>query len=254
LLYDPKATTPARTLFVESQRMLIPTTWRKCAVMTDRWRLVNGKELYDIQADPGQKRNIAKKHGDVIEKLRKAYLTDFWASVTQGDELFAEPIVGAAQQREIHLVSEDAFPVKQSAQVPWSQAHVMTGSTGLTYWKIRVARKGTYRFEVRRWPREADTPMAGVYAFTRKPDAWQHDKPITSTIYGGKAKALPVRKIQLRVGNHDQTMTVQDGQKACVFMLDLPEGSREVEARMLNAADKPLGSAYYVYVRPFDGG
>ena len=253
LLYDPKAKTPGRTLFVESQRMLMPTTWRKCAVMTDRWRLVNGKELYDIPADPGQKRNIAKKHPEVVSTLRQAYLTDFWASVSQGDEKFAEPIVGAAQQRETHLVCEDAFPAKQSAQVPWSQAHVMTGERSSNYWKIRVARKGVYRIEVRRWPREADTPIAGAYAFTRKPDAWEHDKLITGTIYGGKAKVLAVSKIQLRVANHDQTMTVQEGQKACVFMMDLPEGSLKLEARMFNATGGALGCAYYVYIRPADG-
>ena len=26
--------------------------------MTQRWRLINGKELYDIEADPGQKKDI----------------------------------------------------------------------------------------------------------------------------------------------------------------------------------------------------
>jgi arylsulfatase A-like enzyme len=44
---------PSRTLLVHSQRIDHPEPWRKCAVMTDRWRLVNGKELYDMTTDPG---------------------------------------------------------------------------------------------------------------------------------------------------------------------------------------------------------
>jgi hypothetical protein len=31
-----------------------PNYGNLCAVMTDRWRLVNNKELYDRAADPGQ--------------------------------------------------------------------------------------------------------------------------------------------------------------------------------------------------------
>ena len=49
---------PARTLFVHSQRLEFPRKLRKCAVMTDRWRLVNGKQLFDLNADYGQKTTI----------------------------------------------------------------------------------------------------------------------------------------------------------------------------------------------------
>jgi arylsulfatase B len=36
---------PDRTLITDSQRIEHPEKWRKSAVMTDRWRLVNGTEL-----------------------------------------------------------------------------------------------------------------------------------------------------------------------------------------------------------------
>ena len=44
--------------------------------MTDQWRLVNGKELYDINADPGQKKNIASANSKVVSRLTKFY--DAW--------------------------------------------------------------------------------------------------------------------------------------------------------------------------------
>ncbi|MDF9799345.1 arylsulfatase A-like enzyme [Catalinimonas alkaloidigena] len=49
----------ARTLIVDSQRTLNLVKWRKSAVMDDRWRLVNGEELYNINEDLGQKNNVA---------------------------------------------------------------------------------------------------------------------------------------------------------------------------------------------------
>ena len=44
--------------------------------MTNQWRFVEGKELYDIKLDPAQKKNIAKQHPDVIKKLKVSY--DKW--------------------------------------------------------------------------------------------------------------------------------------------------------------------------------
>jgi len=61
---------PDRTLLVHSQRIEYPEKWRKSAVMTQRWRLINGKELYDIQADPVQKNNIADVRSSSTSTVR----------------------------------------------------------------------------------------------------------------------------------------------------------------------------------------
>lgn len=50
LLYGDQTKLSDRTLIVESQRVVTPEKWRKSSVMTDRWRLINGEELYDINA------------------------------------------------------------------------------------------------------------------------------------------------------------------------------------------------------------
>ena len=50
--------------------------YKKCAVRTQQWRLVHNKELFDITKDPGEKKNIASKHPDVVARLSKAY--DAW--------------------------------------------------------------------------------------------------------------------------------------------------------------------------------
>ena len=45
-----------------------------------RFRLVNNTELYDIQADPGEKNNVIDKHPDVVKAMRGAY-DEWWTEV-----------------------------------------------------------------------------------------------------------------------------------------------------------------------------
>jgi arylsulfatase B len=71
---------PSRTLFVHSQRVETPVLWRQSAVMTDRWRLIDGKELYDLKADPAQKTDVAADHPSEVKKLRTAYV-GWWESI-----------------------------------------------------------------------------------------------------------------------------------------------------------------------------
>ena len=70
VLLDPAATTDAwphdRMLVTDSQRVRDPVKWKQTAVMSGPWRLVNGKELYEIKKDPGQKRNVAADHPDIV--------------------------------------------------------------------------------------------------------------------------------------------------------------------------------------------
>lgn len=83
LLENPKAEWKDRFLFVHRGR------WKKgaepddfkyasCAVRTERFRLVNNKELYDIEADPGETTNVIAQHPKVSAKMRAAY-NAWWA-------------------------------------------------------------------------------------------------------------------------------------------------------------------------------
>ena len=83
LLENPQAKWADRYLFVHQGR------WAKgsdpndskfdgCAVRTQRWRLVNNKELYDISVDPYEKQDVASEHPEVVAEMRTAY-DDWWA-------------------------------------------------------------------------------------------------------------------------------------------------------------------------------
>ena len=96
--------------------------WRKSAVMTDQWRLVNGKELYDIRADHGQKKNVASANPTVVKRLTKFY-DDWWKELV--------PTFG--QPTAIYLGHSDpaANPVRltchdwiANGSTPWNQRQI----------------------------------------------------------------------------------------------------------------------------------
>jgi len=84
LLEDPDADWPDRELFVHCGRWKAgerdAAKYNKCAVRTAEWRFVNNSELYNIPEDPGEQKDVAELHPEVVEKLRKSY-DDWWNSV-----------------------------------------------------------------------------------------------------------------------------------------------------------------------------
>ena len=50
-----------------------PIKWQKSAVMSDKMRLVNGTELYDVSTDPRQDKGLAAQFPDVVAKIRGYY-------------------------------------------------------------------------------------------------------------------------------------------------------------------------------------
>ncbi|MBI1388944.1 MAG: sulfatase-like hydrolase/transferase, partial [bacterium] len=61
-----------RYLFFQWHRGDKPERFRDCAVRGPRYKLVNGKELYDLKDDPAESTDIAAKHPDIVEEMRKA--------------------------------------------------------------------------------------------------------------------------------------------------------------------------------------
>jgi len=54
--------------------------YKNCAIRNKQYRFVNNKELYDIKKDPGQTKNIANEHPEVIAEMRKKY-NEWWTEV-----------------------------------------------------------------------------------------------------------------------------------------------------------------------------
>ena len=144
LLVGKAADWPERALVTDSQRLAYPLKWRKSAVMTDRWRLVNGTELYDMAVDPGQTRDVAAQHPALMEQLRAAY-ESWWVRVSvQFNSEIPIPI-GGDGARTLRLNSHDWR--NEECATAWHQADVRAGLRCNGYWEVEVVEAGRYTFE-----------------------------------------------------------------------------------------------------------
>lgn len=84
LLKNPQAEWPDRTLVHHVGRWAAGKTeeakYAKCAIQNSRFTLVNNDELYDLQSDPGETKNVIAEHPEVVAKLRTAY-DQWWSDV-----------------------------------------------------------------------------------------------------------------------------------------------------------------------------
>ena len=213
---------PDRTLITDSQRIEHPEKWRKSAVMTDRWRLVNGKELYDIKADPVQKNDIASRNPQVVEKLRNDY-EGWWADVSQRFDEYCEIIIGTDKHNPTRLMSHDWH----APQVPWNQGAVLSGMQANGFWAVDVERDGMYQFELRRWPKELNAP-------------------INEAIPGGKA--ITATEARLKIADADMTVPVSRDARAVTFKIGLKAGKTRLQTWFMDDRGNSRG-AYYVYVK-----
>ncbi|MCX7007864.1 MAG: arylsulfatase [Kiritimatiellaeota bacterium] len=251
LLVNPHADWPDRKIVMgaphnDAGANYQPPSHGHGAVMTDRWRLVNLDELYDMPADPGQTRDVAKAHPDILNKLRAAY-EKYWVDVSARDVGWrGRPIIGSARQPVTDLCGEDWYTTQGTC--PFNQGAVAAGRASFGRWPIRVAEAGNYRVEVRRWPRELDAPMAGVPTGTKVVDAWLDGGPVRGTLYGGTPTAVPAAKVRLKIGNVVQEADVAAGDTVKAFVVQLAAGPTDVEATLLDKAGHALCSAYYVSI------
>jgi len=140
-----------RTLFVHSQRVERPQKWRNTAVMTERWRLVNRNQLYDMSNDPGQRHNVYGQHPAVAAQLTVAY-DSWWRSLEPTFDQYVRIHLGSPAENPVRLMSHDCL-APDIRRSPWSQGHVRRGALGGGPWAVEITREGRYRFELFRWPR-----------------------------------------------------------------------------------------------------
>ncbi|WP_299555985.1 arylsulfatase [Seonamhaeicola sp.] len=243
-LFNTELKLSERTLFVETQRTYEAESWVRTAGMTNKWRLVDNRELYNIESDPGQMNNVIGEHPEVVEGIREAH-KNYWAKVTPGDRERPRFIIGHPDDPEIFLTPSDWYLPK----VPWNHAQVASGRPEAGEWLVTIAEQGNYRFEVRRWPREASATIQGVAVFQKQVDAWDVNGGVEKFIYrDGEMKALNVNTISLEVGEHKKTAKVDPKETHVIFDFELKEGDKTVKGIMLDDQNQVIAGTYYVYV------
>jgi arylsulfatase len=224
---------PDRMLVVQFSRMNEPRPQKgDAAVLWQRWRLVQDKELYDLAADPEQKANVIEKLPDVAAKMRKHY-ERWWAAVAPKVNEHEAIVIGSDAENPMLLSPadwEDSF-LDQGAQV-------RAGLRRNGAWNVEVAREGNYEITLRRWPAEADTAIrAGL------PAVKHADGEFPAGV------ALPVATARLRVAEFDARKPVGADDKAVTFAVKLAAGRTKLQTWFADADGKEIAGAYHVTVR-----
>ncbi len=234
LLQSPEQTWKDRILITDSQRVDMPIKWRKSAVMTDRWRLINGVELYDMTVDPGQNTDVAADFEAVVQELRAAYEA-WWEDVSQRFNEYCHILIGSDFENPVRLTAHD-WHVEPN---PWNQGHIRQGHISNGYWAVEIVEDGTYEFALRRWPRELDVAInEGLPA--------RHDVPGIEDVPVGKAFTITSGKI--KIGEIEQEIDLAAGARELVFTLNLKRGRTQLQTWFYDESGEALG-AYYVYAR-----
>lgn len=142
-----------------------------------------------------------------------AVYEDWWSSLRSSFENVSELVVGADEANPV-LLNAHSWRT-QSKEKSYNQLQVREGILiDDAYWPVRIEQSGRYRFELRRWPREADAALSGSVP--------AHAEPFIQT--------LPSV-----AGSH----TIQ-----CSYLLGLRSGCRNLRRRpcRLRACRRSLGS------------
>jgi len=204
-----------RTLFVQSHRIENPMPWRQSAVMTEQYRLINGRELYDIQKDPSQTLNIGSQDPKVVDKLRFAY-EEWYKDVSQRFGEYCHLVLGSPKQNPTTLTSIDWH----GTDVPWNQTMVAARIKANGFWAVEFERPGRYGFALREQPAAARHPLRATVA-------------------------------RLKVGEQLLTQAVQPGAAYAVFQATLPAGKTQLQTWLFDPSGEMRG-AYYVDVKYLD--
>lgn len=218
-----KGKLPDRKFVVQYSRAKLEK-WES-AVVWNQWRLVHGKELYDVNADRAQTNDVAEKRPEIVAELR-AHYEKWWDGLKTSSEQFVTTSLGSEAEPVVTLTSSDWQDVYCDNSRHVRQA--IGGPRG-GHWNVKVERAGDYEISVRRWPAEENTALTAPN--------------------GEGSKALPIAGAKLTVAGEELSAKSAPNDKAIVFHAKLPEGPTELHAWFVNGAGKDLCGAFYATVR-----
>jgi hypothetical protein len=202
-----------RTLFVHVQRAFLPPKWQNSAILTPRWRLVDGRELYDIVSDPGQQANVANEHPEIVQSLRSEYEL-WWKSLEPSFERTVRHRLGGAEN-PLLLNSHD-WLMPGVEQAAWHQGQIQRGALINGPWAVQVQQAGTYEITLHRWPPQLQQPMG-------------------------------MQAARLSIGDHDATIPLDPTATRATFRLQLPDGQALLQTWLIGPNGQQHG-AYFTQV------
>ncbi len=200
LLKGDTDTMEDRTIVLQWHRGDEPEPFRNSAVREPRYKLVDGEELYDIENDPRELKDIAADHPGIVKRLRDEYMK--WFDDVSSTRGYDPP--------RIHIGTEFENPVTLTIQ-DWRGENAGWGKESLGHWEVYVANDHVYDITLRTLPATGD----GTIDF-KLGDVWL-SKPI-----GKGTTEHTFKNVKLPQGNArlEAWLTI-DGQKVGARYVDV---------------------------------
>jgi hypothetical protein len=186
--------------------------WVMSCVIEGKWRLLEGKALYDVSNDLMQRHDISLKHPEVVARLRKLYEA-FWGSVSPRMTPVYLDLGNPAENPTI-LCSQDWR--LETGNPPWNFAEINQYKKITGPWYVSVTRAGKYRFTLRQFPKEAGKPLRAVRA-------------------------------KVKIAGEEAEQKIALGAHSVDLELDLPKGETTLET-FLYTENNEVGGAYFTKV------
>ena len=210
-----------------NDRMLViqyGTNFKKwqCAILWNKWRLVEGKELYDIASDPGQRNDISSQHPKVVQAMREFY--EKWCRDSR-------PIM---EQSNYVKIGDDREPVTWLSSCNWTGSYCdnwgnLATGTCLGHWNVEVETPGEYEISLYMFHPDSHTPLN--HSLLNVP-------------------ARPVAKAKLIVGDRRMVQDTKPADTHATFTVNLKQGDKmNLEGQFLDAQGEPLFGACYTFVK-----
>ena len=210
-------------------------TRNQAGVLWKRWRLLEDRELYNLETDPLQTTNVLEQHPQVVAKMRD-HLYTWWDEVGPTANEPQRIIIGNDIENPMMLTGCEWLDVFVD-----QQGQIRRGTRKTGYWLLDVAEAGEYEIALRRWPEEIDVPLASA------PE--------------GGGRALPISRARLFINDYHHmdigekkaygfeglTTQVDEDDTEAVFNVTLPKGPLALHTWFEGKGDI-IASAYYAYV------
>ena len=223
-----------RMLVVDTQRNQWPEKGKNSCVMSSEWRLIDGKELYNLADDQGQVNDLADKHPDLVSEMNLFY--DKWWAGVEPEIKYAEIPLGNEIANPVTITVHDMHTTEA---LPWNQVQIREGKLFPEgYYSVKVQDEGEYSFKLYRYPPESGLSL----------NATPEEIPGTSYLdYLPKGEMIAVKNAMVEIGGNTILAATHLDQPYIELKTNLKPGSHTLKSNFITAGNLEI-PAYYIQI------
>lgn len=202
--------------------------FRSC-VIWKRWRLYEEGELYDLEADPGQKTDLSAQYPEIVQEMKEHY-DAYWESIEDSIDVVEPLVVGSEAEPYTDLTCNGWVEVDFDNRARVASAASMGG-----IWQIEAATAGAYRVQLSRWPMYMDRDLTVV-----GPAETIGGMPIDAGV------ALPIASGSVSLNGGEAIVEKSASGDTFIEMdITLPKGQHTLQGWFHDASGKRIAGAFY---------